>query len=92
MLVDAISVWLSADANARVVVEFPFRNAYLPEIKDFRQRMTDIGLRILDEGDETGYDDWGPSGAQEDEDEDEDQSALVTCWWSCWAWQASSIS
>lgn len=87
MLVDTIKVWLSEDANAKVIVEFPYRDAYLPEIKDFRQRMINIGLQITEEGEEKGYDDWGRSGAN-----DEDESALVTCWWSCWSRQISHTS
>jgi len=78
MLVNTINAWLSEDSHARVIVEFPYRDAYLPEIADFRKRMTLIGLHILDEGEERGYDDWGNAGQDEDED------ALVTCWWSCW--------
>jgi D-xylulose reductase len=87
MLVDTIEVWLSPDRNAKVIAEFPYRDAYLPEIKDFRQRMQDIGLRIVEEGEEEGYDDWG-SGSSEDHDD----SALVTCWWSCWERQSSQAS
>ncbi|KAF1944657.1 hypothetical protein EJ02DRAFT_340559, partial [Clathrospora elynae] len=74
MLVDTIDVWLSKHANAKVIVELPYRDAYLPEIKDFRRRMLEIGLRILEEGDEKGYDDWGSSGANDEQDD----SALVT--------------
>lgn len=87
MLVESIAQWLSRQDDARVIVEFPYRDAYLPQISDFRQRMMDIGLEIVDQGEENGYDDWGSSTAH-GEDEDEDDSALVTCWWSCWAWQA----
>ena len=76
MLVDTIDVWLSGDTDARVIVEFPYRDAYLPEIANFRKRMATIGMQIVEEGEETGYDDWGSSGKDED--------ALVTCWWSCW--------
>jgi D-xylulose reductase len=83
MLVDTINVWLSQDDNAKVIVEFPYRDAYLPQIKDFRQRMLDIGLWIEKEGEETGYDDWG---------EDQDDDALVTCWWSCWQRKTSHTS
>jgi D-xylulose reductase len=83
MLVDTINVWLSQDDHAKVIVEFPYRDAYLPQIKDFRQRMLDIGLRIVGEGEETGYDDWG---------EDQDDDALVTCWWSCWQREISHAS
>lgn len=80
MLVDTIAAWLSGDYNAQVIVEFPYREAYLPEIKDFRKRMEDVGLCVLDEGEESGFDDWGASGASDDEE----HRALVTCWWSHW--------
>jgi predicted nicotinamide N-methyase len=76
MLVESIATWLSEDVGARVIVEFPYRDAYLPEIANFRERMTAVGLQILDEGEEKGYDDWG--------DACKDDDALVTCWWSCW--------
>ncbi|KAF2868799.1 VPS28 protein-domain-containing protein [Massariosphaeria phaeospora] len=81
LLVDTIEAWLSEDNDARVVIEFPYRDAYLPEIKDFRSRMEKVGLCVVDEGEEKGYDDWGWSG----EDEDRDEGGLVTCWWACWA-------
>lgn len=76
MLVDTIAAWLSENDEAELVVEFPYRDAYLPEIANFREQMALKGLRIFDEGEEKGYDDWG--GSSKDED------ALVTCWWSCW--------
>lgn len=87
MLVDTIKLWLSEVKDAKVIVEFPYRDAYLPEIKDFRQRMIEIGLRVLEEGEENGYDDWGRLGAKRDLDDDD--NALVTCWWSCWGRQIS---
>lgn len=87
MLVDTIGTWLSGDDNAKVVVEFPYRQAYLPEIEDFRQRMTNLGLHIESEGEEQGYDDWG---SPEIEDY-QDKARLVTCWWSCWTRRAPSI-
>lgn len=75
-LVHTIDVWLSTDAEAQVMAEFPLRDAYLPEIKDFRERMSQIGLCILEEGEEKGYDDWGAEGGDR---------AVVKCWWSRWA-------
>jgi D-xylulose reductase len=84
MLVDTIAAWLSHDGDAKVIVEFPYRDAYLPEIKTFRERMIKLGLRIVEEGEEKGFDDWGTSGRSGDEDEDDDD--LVTCWWSVWEW------
>jgi D-xylulose reductase len=83
MLVDTIHAWLVHDSSAKVIIELPYRDAYLPQIEDFRHRMISIGLRILDEGEEKGYDDWG--SAAEDE-------ALVTCWWSCWGRQSTDSS
>ncbi|KAF2707286.1 VPS28-domain-containing protein [Pleomassaria siparia CBS 279.74] len=80
MLVESISAWLSLDKPSRVIVEFPYRVAYLPQIEDFRERMGKIGLHIVEEGEEKGYDDWGGSG----ENEDEDDRAVVTCWYSIW--------
>ncbi|KAA8651444.1 hypothetical protein EYZ11_011916 [Aspergillus tanneri] len=76
-LADTISRWLSRGLDARVVAEMPLREAYLPQIEEFRQRMTDIGLAVVDEGEEIGYDDW----------EKADGTALeVRCWWSIWGW------
>lgn len=80
MLVDTIAQWLSEDDTAQVIIEFPYREAYLPEIKDFRERMERIGLHILQEGEESGFDDWGASGTADGEED----RALVTCWWSHW--------
>lgn len=80
MLVDTIAAWLSVDINAQVITEFPYREAYLPEIKDFKERMERMGLYVLEEGEESGFDDWGASGAADGEED----RALVTCWWSHW--------
>lgn len=76
-LVDTIGHWLSRGLDARVVVEMPLRDAYLPQVQEFRQRMTNIGLAVVAEGEEIGYDDW----------ETADGGALaVRCWWSTWGW------
>jgi predicted nicotinamide N-methyase len=80
MLVSTIKQWLSDNEDAMVIVEFPYREAYLPEIQDFRHGMTRIGLQILEEGEEQGYDDWGTLKASGGRNED----TLVTCWWSRW--------
>ena len=77
LLANAITHWLSRDANARVVLEMPLRNAYLPQVQDLRQRLGNLGLAVVKEGEETGYDDW----------ESADGGALeVRCWWSVWGW------
>lgn len=76
-LVDTIQPWLSRGLDARVVVEMPLRDAYLPQVNEFRQRMGELGLAVVEEGEEIGYDDW----------ESADGGALaVKCWWSIWGW------
>lgn len=79
MLVDAIKCHLSADENARLVIELPLREAYADERQDLRNRLAGIGLRIVEQGEEVGYDDWS-SGQGEDLSE-------VRCWWSVWGRQ-----
>ena len=76
-LVNTIGQWLSRGLDARVIVEMPLRDAYLPQIEDFRQRMGDLGLAVVEEGEEVGYDDWetADGGAVE-----------VRCRWSIWGW------
>ena len=75
MLVDVIEAYLRDGEKARVVVELPLREAYQPEIDEFRERMGGIGLRVLEEGEEVGFDDWG--GGKEE----------VRCWWGVWGWR-----
>ncbi|OKL64353.1 hypothetical protein UA08_00977 [Talaromyces atroroseus] len=76
-LVQTIEPWLSRSLHARAVVELPLRDAYLPQVEEFRKRMEEIGLAIVEQGNETGYDDW----------EDADgESVEVHCWWSVWGW------
>ncbi|KAJ6151545.1 hypothetical protein N7470_007142 [Penicillium chermesinum] len=76
-LVQTIGFWLRRKKHARVVVEMPLRGPYLPQVREFRERMTELGLSIVDEGEEVGYDDW--EGADGDVLE-------VKCWWSIWGW------
>lgn len=78
LLVQAIGRRLNPDSESRVIVEMPLRDAYLPQVEDFKQRMHAIGLHVLDQGDEIGYDDW----------ESKDGASLeVRCWWTVWAWE-----
>lgn len=78
LLSNAITHWISRGANARVVLEMPLRDAYLPQVDELRQRLGFLGLGVVEEGEETGYDDW----------ETADGDALaVRCWWSVWGWR-----
>lgn len=76
-LVDTIGPWLSRGLNARVVVEMPLRDAYLPQVQEFRSRMAGLGLAVVQEGEETGYDDWESANGD---------ALAVRCWWSVWGW------
>ncbi|KAM3425194.1 hypothetical protein BST61_g7152 [Cercospora zeina] len=76
LLAQAISHHLTEDNDARVVVEMPLRDAYVTEREAFRQAMSDIGLTLLEDGQETGFDDWSSSV--------EEDLLEVTCWWSVW--------
>jgi predicted nicotinamide N-methyase len=80
LLVDTIAIWLSEDDDAKFILEIPLRDPYIPEISEFRRRMAAIGLCLLGEGEEKGYDDWGWTGS----DQEDSEKGLVTCWWSCW--------
>ena len=79
LLVQTIERYLARSAEARVIVELPLREAYAPEILDFYERMRALGLETRDQGEETGYDDWGggeDGGLKE-----------VRCWWGVWVWK-----
>jgi predicted nicotinamide N-methyase len=76
-LVQTIERWLSRSEGAKVIAEMPLRDAYLPQVAEFRRRMCAIGLQAVGEGEEVGYDDWeSPDGG----------SLEVRCWWSVWLW------
>ncbi|MCJ1436237.1 hypothetical protein MMC27_005615 [Xylographa pallens] len=77
MLADTIALYLITKSSSRVVVELPLREAYQPEVNQFRDIMKRKRLTLIAEGGEVGYDDWG-NGNQE-----------VRCWWGVWAWEDS---
>lgn len=79
LLVQSIAHHLSRVSDARVVVEIPLRVAYIAERQDFRMRMEQLGLKVVEEGEEIGVDDWGESKSGGEVEQ-------VRCWWSVWAW------
>ncbi|KAK0781601.1 Protein-lysine N-methyltransferase rrg1 [Friedmanniomyces endolithicus] len=80
LLEQAIGYHLCRSNDARVVVEMPVRKADAAERAEFRKRMLGLGLILLSEGEEVGYDDWGASGGRDDGE----GLAEVVCWWSVW--------
>ena len=77
LLTNTVKRWLSLGPSARVIIELPLREAYLPQVEEMKLRMHGIGLGLLQQGEESGYDDWGRAGQG-------DSLAEVKCWWGIW--------
>ena len=75
-LVQTIERHLKRGKEARVVIELPLREAYAPEVEDLKNRMEGVGLCILMQGEESGFDDWASGGERQE----------VRCWWAIWVW------
>lgn len=78
-LVDTIFKYLNEHPTSRVVIELPLREVYVPEVEEFKKRMADGGLALLDSGEELGTEDWG-----DDTGHGRDK---VRCWWGVWGWR-----
>lgn len=77
-LANTIERCLDKGHMARVIVELPLREAYVPEVEEFKMRMEGNGLKLLREGNDVGYDDWeGSSGSGY-------EKLKVVCWWGIW--------
>ena len=79
LLVQAIAHHLSQRVDARVVIEMPIREAFAAERADFSRRMLGIGLMLVAEDTEIGYDDWSEGSCEE--------LSEVECWMTTWAWK-----
>lgn len=77
LLVNTILRWLRRGGEARVVVEVPLREAYMGEVEEMKRRMRERGLALREDGEETGFDDWGGG---------EGEMTEVRCWWGVWGW------
>ena len=80
-LVNTILLFLDGDPMSRVVIELPLREAYVPEVEDFKTRMADGDLVLLDSGEELGTEDW--------EDDTGQGKEKVKCWWGVWGLAAA---
>ncbi|KAI4216699.1 MAG: hypothetical protein LQ351_001188 [Letrouitia transgressa] len=78
-LVATIRDTLKKGKDARVIVELPLRDTYKLEIQEFKEGMQALGLLVLEEGEEGGFDDWV-------ETDEEGKRVEVRCWWAVWAW------
>lgn len=77
MLSRTIFRHLSKDERSRVIIELPLRDKATEAMGDnLRGLMKEAGLELLDDGTETGFDDWEENG----------ERAVVKCWWGVWRW------
>lgn len=76
-LTDTVVLFLKKQESARVIVELPFREMDLPYHDLLRQEMARKGLALLEEGEDSGWDDWEGSWSEK---------RAVRCWWSVWGW------
>lgn len=73
MLSNTILTWLKRSPDARTIVIYPMRVAYLDEIRELWELLESGGLEAIDEGREVGGDDWDDEALHE---------------WSVWRWRA----
>lgn len=73
LMTSVITEWLSRDADARAIITYALRVAYLDEIRELWQRLEDAGLEAVEEGKDS---------ASEAEFDDE-----CLCEWSVWRWR-----
>ncbi|KAI9803596.1 MAG: hypothetical protein M1825_001939 [Sarcosagium campestre] len=83
MLVDTIIRWLAREEMARVLMEWPLREAYASEGAHCRVLMEEAGLALLEQGEEIGYDDWSEASWRGGGLEE------IKCWWGMWGWKSS---
>jgi predicted nicotinamide N-methyase len=83
MLADTVDKHLRRAPEARVVVELPLREAYRIERRDLKDRLVLMGLELLEEGEESGFDDWVEHGR--------DELMEVRCWWGVWGWRGICV-
>jgi hypothetical protein len=75
MLAQAIDLYLQKGSDSRVVIELPYRDhATRAMAENLRNILDGRGFDLLEEGEETGFDDWEENG----------EMAEVKCWWGIW--------
>lgn len=65
--------------SGTIFVELPYRSAQPPEHERFREEMSSQEFQLVQEGYETGFDDW--------ESKISSERVEVRCWWSVWKWR-----
>ena len=76
MLAHAIDLYLQKNTGSRVVIELPYRDqATRAMAENLRNNLDGRGFDLLEQGEETGFDDWEENG----------EMAEVKCWWGIWS-------
>lgn len=75
LLVSVISTWLAPGPQSRAILCYPLRMAYIDHIRDFWERMEAEGFECVDEGRETGTEDWN-------------EVAHTPYEWCVWRWKS----
>ncbi len=81
-LTNAMAMFLRKQRGSRIIVELPFRDMDLPYHRLLRNNMRKKGFVLLEEGRESGYDDWEGAWCEK---------LAVLCWWSVWSWAESEL-
>jgi predicted nicotinamide N-methyase len=76
MLTQTILKWLAPGPDARVIIVYPLRIAYLDQIRELWERLEDAGLEAITEGKEEAVDVGNTSWDDE-----------RLCEWSVWKWK-----
>ena len=75
LLSKAILTWLKCGSDARAIITYPMRVAYLDEIRELWELLQRGGLGAIDEGRETSGHDWDDEALHE---------------WSVWGWKKTA--
>lgn len=74
MLTNTVRKWLKPTAESRFILQLPLRDGYTRERDDLKHKLGEF-MTIVEQGEDTGYDDWETSDGQ---------LAEVVCWWAIW--------
>ena len=72
---------MSKDKDARVVLEIPMRDAYKAEFTELKERLVQVGLKLMHSDLDIGSEDWAGAEGQEEVD--------VVAWWAVYGWEGS---
>lgn len=74
LLLKTILAWLAPGMDARVIICYPIRIAYIDHIRDLWERFEAAGLECVEEKQESSDDDWG-------------EAEKVPYEWCMWRWK-----